>query len=38
MCADAIEREKQLKGWVRRKKVALINKMNAEWRDLSADF
>ena len=35
---DAIEREKQLKGWVRRKKVALIEKENADWRDLSEDF
>ncbi len=30
----AIEREKQLKGWVRAKKVALIESMNPEWRDL----
>ena len=35
---DAIEREKQLKGWVRKKKVALIEKNNAGWRDLSEDF
>ena len=31
----AIEREKQLKGWSRRKKMALIDAMNPEWRDLS---
>lgn len=31
----AIEREKQLKGWVRRKKVALIEAGNPEWEDLS---
>ena len=30
----AIEREKQLKGWSRAKKVALIEKGNREWRDL----
>ena len=35
---DAIAREKQLKGWVRRKKVALIEKDNAGWRDLSEEF
>jgi putative endonuclease len=32
---DAIAREKQLKGWVRRRKVALIEAFNPEWRDLS---
>jgi putative endonuclease len=31
----AIEREKQLKGWRRSRKVALIESMNPEWRDLS---
>jgi putative endonuclease len=31
----AIEREKQLKRWVRRKKVALIDESNPEWKDLS---
>jgi putative endonuclease len=30
----AIAREKQLKGWVRRKKIALIEKENPEWLDL----
>ena len=35
---DAIEREKQLKGWSRSKKVALIVKENADWRDISEDF
>src|SRR3712207_3910397 len=28
----AIVREKQLKGWTRRKKLALINSTNPEWR------
>jgi putative endonuclease len=31
----AIGREKQIKGWVRRKKVDLIASMNPQWRDLS---
>lgn len=32
---DAIAREKQIKGWKRFKKVALIDSMNAEWKDLA---
>lgn len=32
---DAIVREKQLKGWLRRKKDALISGMNPDWKDLS---
>ncbi|MDK1021979.1 MAG: GIY-YIG nuclease family protein [Candidatus Hydrogenedentes bacterium] len=35
---DAIRREKQLKGWLRAKKIALIEKSNPEWRDLSGDL
>ena len=31
---NAIVREKQIKAGSRRKKVALINTMNPEWRDL----
>jgi putative endonuclease len=31
---SAIEREKQIKGWLRRKKVALIESVNPEWSDL----
>jgi len=31
---DAIQREKQIKGWIRKKKDELINQMNPEWRDL----
>ena len=30
----AIEREKQVKGWTRAKKIALIEKANHDWRDL----
>ena len=33
----AIEREKQLKGWTRAKKMALIESSNPKWRDLSLD-
>jgi putative endonuclease len=32
---DAIAREKQLKGWRREKKIALIESMNPAWKDLS---
>ncbi|MDZ4278889.1 MAG: GIY-YIG nuclease family protein [Dehalococcoidia bacterium] len=34
----AIEREKQLEGWLRRKKVALIESVNPEWDDLSESW
>lgn len=30
----AIEREKQIKGWSRKKKHALINGLNPQWNDL----
>lgn len=33
----AIAREKQIKGWLRKKKIALIESMNPHWNDLSAD-
>ena len=35
---SAISREKQLKGWRRSKKNALISKMNPNWVDLSAGW
>jgi len=35
---EAIAREKQLKGWRREKKIALIESMNPGWRDLSGRF
>ena len=35
---DAIRREKQLKGWTRRKKLALIEADNPGWEDLAADW
>ncbi len=31
----AIAREKQIKGWLRIKKIALIVSLNPEWKDLS---
>ena len=34
----AIAREKQIKGWTRQKKNALIETLNPEWRDLSKDW
>ena len=34
----AIECEKQLKGWKREKKLALIEKSNPAWIDLSRDW
>jgi len=35
---EAIAREKQIKGWLRAKKIALIETMNPEWRDLSTEW
>lgn len=38
VCGDiraAITREKQIKGWLRRKKIALIESANRDWKDLS---
>ncbi|AFN75917.1 excinuclease ABC subunit C [Melioribacter roseus P3M-2] len=34
----AIEREKQIKGWLRKKKIELIEKENPEWKDLSKEW
>jgi putative endonuclease len=35
---NAIDREKQIKGWLRIRKIALIVAMNPAWRDLSEDW
>jgi putative endonuclease len=35
---SAIAREKQLKKWSRAKKVALIESLNPQWLDLSAEW
>ena len=34
----AISREKQLKGWLRSRKIALIENVNPQWLDLAADW
>ena len=34
----AIAREKQIKGWLREKKVALIESVNPTWQDLSEEW
>ncbi|MBI4796802.1 MAG: GIY-YIG nuclease family protein [Deltaproteobacteria bacterium] len=34
----AIDREKQIKGWLRENKIALIESFNPEWMDLSEDW
>ncbi len=34
----AIAREKQIKGWLRAKKIALIDSLNPKWGDLSAGW
>jgi putative endonuclease len=35
---DAIAREKEIKGWVRRRKLRLIEGRNSTWQDLSFFF
>ncbi len=35
---EAIAREKQIKRWRRSKKIALIESLNPDWRDLSAGW
>ena len=35
---EAIAEEKRIKGWIRQKKINLINNINPEWKDLSANF
>jgi putative endonuclease len=34
----ALAREKQIKGWLRRKKLALVETVNPNWKDLAADW
>ncbi|MGH9680997.1 MAG: GIY-YIG nuclease family protein, partial [Candidatus Acidiferrales bacterium] len=34
----AIAREKQIKGWLRAKKIALIESRNPQWKDLSGEL
>jgi putative endonuclease len=35
---SAIEREKQIKGWLRSKKIVLIESLNPNWNDLSVEL
>ena len=35
---SALEREKQIKGWTRSKKITLIKSLNPEWKDLSEEW
>ncbi|HLA87600.1 MAG TPA: GIY-YIG nuclease family protein [Anaerolineales bacterium] len=35
---EALVREKQIKGWLRSKKIALIEVENPEWKDLSLEW
>jgi len=35
---DAIAREKQIKGWLRAKKITLIDSINPQWKDLSEEW
>ena len=32
---EALKREKQIKGWLRKRKIELINSINPEWGDLA---
>jgi len=34
----AIEREKEIKGWLRNKKIQLIESENPDWRFLNSDI
>ena len=34
----SIAREKQIKGWLRERKIALIESFNPHWRDLAAEL
>jgi putative endonuclease len=34
---EALGREKQIKGWLRSKKIALIESINPNWNDLSKE-
>lgn len=35
---EALEAEKRIKGWLRRKKVALVESENPHWRDLALEW
>ncbi len=35
---EAITREKQIKGWLRKKKIELIESINPDWEDMSKSW
>src|SRR5215212_3178409 len=35
---DALDRERHIKGWVRTRKMMLVQSMNPTWEDLAADW
>jgi putative endonuclease len=35
---EAITREKQIKGWLRVKKIALVESINPDWDDMAANW
>ena len=35
---QAIAAEKRMKGWTRKRKIAMVKEMNPEWKDLSLDL
>ena len=35
---EALSREKEIKGWLRKKKIALIESMNPQWKYLSDNW
>jgi putative endonuclease len=35
---EGIQREKVLKGWLRKRKIELIESINPDWRDLYEDL
>ena len=35
---NAISREKKIKGWIRQKKIDLVNTLNPDWKDLYGEI
>jgi putative endonuclease len=35
---QAIETEKRIKGWLRARKIALVDSLNPDWKDLAAEL
>ena len=35
---EALAHEKRIKGWLRKKKISLIESTNPEWKDLAKDW